>query len=83
MGGGPHLGSGPWKHLECGKAHTGGFPAGSWRCGSWGAVPAGLAMEAPALVPSTGQAGVVGAPEGPLDAPAPTGAQALSPGGPR
>lgn len=44
--------------------------------------PAGLAADASALVTLTGEAGVVGAPEGPLNVLAPTGAQALSLGGP-
>lgn len=45
-------------------------------------LPAGLAVDATALVTSAREAGVGGAPKGPLDALAVTGAQALSPGGP-
>ena len=57
---------------------------GKGLCGSlgWVQVPAGLAVDAPALATLAREVGVVGAPEGPLDALAPAGAQALSPGGP-
>lgn len=77
--GGPHLGS---------IAHMGAPLMGKGTQAAHYA-PAGLAADASALVTLTGEAGVVGAPEGPLnvlEGPlnvlAPTGAQALSPGGP-
>lgn len=65
-GGGPHLELRPVEAPRVRKGAHDSFPDGELEVQFLGAVPAGLAVEAPALVPSARPGGVVGAPEGPL-----------------